>query len=425
MKLAAIITLSAVIGILAGTGIALLRMTLVPWDGDPTSGGMGRLVEADAASKAQPPRVKVESTQYDFGVMDFNSFGSHKFVFQNVGSVPVEISSGGTSCQCTLSEIESEKIPPGGSTTVTVQWNARVSNGPYEQTAVILTNDPENPHVELTVFGQISAPLRAEPEEINFGQLSADRTDSCQVELLCQTLQPLEIVHYKMLDRQTADHFELVFSPLSDEKLQEVGAKSGSLLKVTLKPGLPQGEIRQTILIYTNLESASMLEVPIRFTIVGDIEMFGPGDAWNSQTKTLNLGTIHGETGAKKCFFLALRGPYRDKIEFEAEQPLPDGMNISFGKGESLGDGQVVRVQVDVEIPKGTNITKTGGAEANETKVNNAVKPNDEKPISQSEGAGVADGGLPQTNKVEMITVKTTHPSIPKLNFSVAYQCQE
>ena len=54
---------------------------------------------------------------------------------------------------------------------------------------------------------------------------------------------------------------------LKDEPL----AKSGVLVRVTVKPGLPQGPIRQKLVVQTNLASPAELTLPIQGTVGSEI----------------------------------------------------------------------------------------------------------------------------------------------------------
>ncbi len=69
-------------------------------------------------------------------------------------------------------------IPPGGSTTVKLEWTAKSDNGPFRQSATILTNDPRHSQIDLAVDGQILAISGVEPPDffsINFQSAKSNR----------------------------------------------------------------------------------------------------------------------------------------------------------------------------------------------------------------------------------------------------------
>lgn len=66
----------------------------------------------------------------------------HEFVLTNRGNYVLVLQKGGTSCmKCTIADLPKSHLQPGESVAVGVQYHAAVPNGPFRQTAIILTND--------------------------------------------------------------------------------------------------------------------------------------------------------------------------------------------------------------------------------------------------------------------------------------------
>ena len=157
MRIISTIVVAALVGVLAGAAVAYVEVR-----NDPDA--IDKLPDELAAS-AKPgdkeaPRIVVDEPHYDFGTMQRGTSKSHEFVIRNIGNAPLKIWNGGTTCKCTLSKVADESIPPGGSTTVKLEWTAKSDSGPFRQTATILTNDPTQSQVELSVDGQILAHQR-------------------------------------------------------------------------------------------------------------------------------------------------------------------------------------------------------------------------------------------------------------------------
>jgi hypothetical protein len=112
---------------------------------------------------APAPKVVVDQSRYDFNTLDLASAGSHEFVFSNAGKAPLKLAAGQTSCRCTMSSIEEKEIPPGGSTKVKITWKSNDRPGPFEQTAKILTNDPKQPEITLTISGRSWCSVKFRP----------------------------------------------------------------------------------------------------------------------------------------------------------------------------------------------------------------------------------------------------------------------
>ncbi len=384
-----------------------MRFLATPWDGDPGSVGVG--TPAAAAHGGPAPRATVDREEYEFGTLDIRAEGKHEFVFTNRGEGTLLLTSGETSCGCAVSKIEDGIVAPGESEKVTVTWKADKGEGPFRHTATIQTNDPARPRVTLTVWGRITRVVRPIPSELVLGQIAAGRPASGQVRLLCYLDEPLEIRGCDLVDEETKDQFEVTSEPLAADQLQkEDGEGSGSgstgglgsggkkekperphsgyLLKVLVKPGLPLGVFRQTILVRTNLKSVPKVEIPLAGTVVGDISIVGRG--WNDETGVLTLGTIVSRWGAERRLVLVSRGPHAKEVEFTLVRTNPDLLVVDqerLKETRPIGDGAVTQTPLVIRVPKGSRPADYLGAELGE------------------------------------ILIKTTHPQIPLLRIRVRF----
>lgn len=121
---------------------------------------------ASVQSDSKPVAV-AESTKFNFGMVDPHSTLTHGFLIENHGDLPLELNVQGTSCKCTMGDLESDVLLPGESTTVTMTWNTGYKSEAYTQTAIIATNDPVRSIIELEVSGEVKAELIA-PEQLAF-----------------------------------------------------------------------------------------------------------------------------------------------------------------------------------------------------------------------------------------------------------------
>lgn len=385
-KVALTVIAVTLLGLAIGMGIATVRIASVPWEGEvtlgpnPPSGDVGQGL----------PKVVVDQIDYNFGSMDADDEQSHDFLLTNAGNADLVVSAGDTSCKCVLSKIERPEVPPGASTKVTVTWTAEEYVGDFRQTAKIKTNDPDNPLLELSVSGRITVAVLAVPKQLEFPRLSVGETASGQALLYCSLDVPLEIGSFKLSDQDTARYFDVAFDPLEPDQLgDQPDAKSGYLLRVTVKPGLPLGPFKQTILIGTNLAAYPAIVVPIMGTLVGDISVVGRG--WNRDTGVLDLGTVESSRGLKRRLQLIVRGPHRRHVKFTLGEVTPDDLKISFGETKPIGEGAATQTPLFIEVPKG-------------------AKP----------GAYLGS----RRNKYGRITIETNHPDVPQLTIPVKLAVQ-
>jgi uncharacterized protein DUF1573 len=109
-----------------------------------------------------PRALVVGSPVFDFGTMPQRSGSNHAWLIWNRGRSPLVLERGPSSPDCAiLAPVagESMSVPAGGRATITVVWDARAC--PYNgQRAILLTNDPEKPSIELRVRGVTTPTVR-------------------------------------------------------------------------------------------------------------------------------------------------------------------------------------------------------------------------------------------------------------------------
>lgn len=388
MRIALTVIIALLLGIGAGIGTASLRLRSSAWNGDPS--GRGVLGDPSSAGRTQSSgKAQFSELEFDFGTMDINAEGRHEFLITNVGEGPLRIQSGETSCGCTLSAIEREYLAPGDSTEATLVWHADGRVGPYRHTATILTSDPEQPRVTLTVSGRITQAIRVVPQQLDWGQLAVGEAADGEVLLYCNLDTPLEVLSWEFLETEEAPFFQVDVEPLSGEQLaSEPDAQSGARVTVRLKPGLPQGPFRQTIRLTTNLDEVPELAVPVRGTLAGDISLVAIGPGWEADHNLLSLGTVDSVAGVRRQILLIVRGPYRNEIVFEPAHVFPNWLEVTLGETSQIGSGAVTQTPLWIAIPQGAPPAAHLGSEQ---------------------------------GKLAEVRLKTNHPKIPTLRIRLRF----
>jgi hypothetical protein len=415
MKTFFAILLVVLLGIALGIGTATLRIRLTPWNSKPGEGSDAR--GGTAKPGGPTPKAVVKDAAFDFGTLDIESSGSHDFVVANKGAAPLELTPGETSCRCAASKLERPRVPPGGSTKITITWKPDEKPGPYQQTAAIVTNDPQQPRIVLTVSGKITAKAWLSPPEVVFSRLTSKEAAKTEAVLLCyldapehfkqpegeksaqadkKVSQPparvVQVVGHRWDDPKTAAFFEVAVQPMTLEEVKKADpeAKSGRRIVISVKPGLPQGPIRQKLWLQTNMIVSPTLSLPIQGTVTGDIAIVGQG--WNADTGILTLGAVSSAQGAQRRLLLVVRGPHRKQVAFKLAKVAPSAVKASFGPSSELNDGVVVQTPLVINIPQGSPRVSCLG---------------------------------PEPSKMGEIIVETTHPQVSKLRLLLCFAVEE
>jgi len=114
---------------------------------------------------ATPPKPKVkkpkkpatplakfnfEEKEYNFGTVKVGTKVEHDFYFTNTGEVPMVITGANSTCGCTIPEVPSDPIPPGGQSKVKVTFDSTGKIGMQDKHVTITANTyPKNTVIHM------------------------------------------------------------------------------------------------------------------------------------------------------------------------------------------------------------------------------------------------------------------------------------
>jgi hypothetical protein len=280
--------------------------------------------------------------------------------------------------------MEKPEILPGETVKVTVKWTGKSSFGPFTHGVTITTNDPNWPQVGLTITGRVTAAVRSAPGELVFSRITAGETATATAKIFGYLPDPVEISGYEFENPNTAEQFEVTFGPLaSDQVEEEPEATAGYHVEVTVKPGLPGGPFRQTILFKTNLEKHPTVGLAVTGMIGSEISVVGPG--WNEELGVLTIGTVRSQEGEERTLLLVVRGPHRKDVQFKLIETVPGFIEVdeeALGRTVEISSGVVNQTQLKIRIPPGSRPANHLGTEL---------------------------------GRLGRVTIGTTHPDVPQL----------
>lgn len=312
------------------------------------------------------PQLAVDTEFHNFGVIDRYNKVKHTFHITNVGTGTLTLRAGQTTCSaCTIAALSSPEVPPGGSADIVVEYSPRKAKSEFQQLAIVLSNDPQRPRLELKILGSIRSKYRMLPEEIVMSNVSAHGTASGEVKILNFVADELRVVDYRLEDEELSEFFDVRIEDMSPEEVTaiESQAKSGCRVVASLKPGMPLGTFEQSVILEVDTGSGdkpTTVDVPIRGAVVGDLKIVGRG--WRSDDSRLSLGSVNRRQGAKRQLNLLVRGDARHDVEIEPIQLDPSWLRVEVGKPEDLNQS-VVRIPLTVEIPSDSPAAAYQGAE--------------------------------------------------------------
>ena len=108
--------------------------------------------------KAKAASILFEKRDHNFGNVKQGDEVSTEFVFRNVGKKDLLIYKVKPSCGCTVSSASKSKLKPGESSTIKATFNSAGMVGSESKTVTIVSNDPVNPEIVLTLKSTVLAP---------------------------------------------------------------------------------------------------------------------------------------------------------------------------------------------------------------------------------------------------------------------------
>ncbi len=101
------------------------------------------------------PKIVFDQTTYDFGTVSVGTTITYSFNFTNEGKKTLNIYKVKTSCGCTTTKLKTKEYKKSKSGSIDAVFNTRGRKGPQHKTITVVTNDPKNPQIVLTIKGDI------------------------------------------------------------------------------------------------------------------------------------------------------------------------------------------------------------------------------------------------------------------------------
>lgn len=351
MKASTVIVVAALLGCGLGFGMSAGTFGVL---------NEGPLTYSDDAADRRPddPQVLVDQRFFDFGQVEREAKIRHTFDFTNLGKGVLTLKSGGTTCtKCTIAEIPQDHVAHGETVGVTVEYTTSYAQPQFRQTATILTNDPQQPRVELNIFGTVVTRYRLVPDSIVLSKMSTNETRTATLTIFSYVTDSVEVVSHSLTGDESAPFFEVTSDPIPKDKITDNDAKSACRVTVTIKPGLPLGPIRQTIrlvLKMEGIEGTTPVDVMLEGRVESDVSLVGAN--WNADVGILSIGAVKRAEGASRKMLVLVHGAQRHDVQVKFEKADPEWIKVEVGEPSDL-TAETVQIPVTVEIPPGAPVS--------------------------------------------------------------------
>lgn len=300
----------------------------------------------EAATGAFPKAV-IDQATHQFGFLDPTDRCEHVFTIRNEGAAPLELTRGTTSCKCTMSDIPTAPIPPGGEVGVRVASKIEQKEGEFSHSATVFTNDPQNSTIALRIQGEVRRYVGAHPSRIVMAGMERGQSRTVELTVYSQVWNEFEIRDI----RASLEGLSWELAGSADPAtLRRLGARSGQRLKVMIAARESAKDFWQRLELTaapTDQADERHLVVDVSGSVLARVELTGA--KLDGTHRVVRIGALR--SGEEVCERLALvvRDEQRD-IQVKEIETDPDFLQVQMTPRESNG-GSVRLYLVELKIP--------------------------------------------------------------------------
>ncbi|MGC8641740.1 MAG: DUF1573 domain-containing protein [Isosphaeraceae bacterium] len=315
------------------------------------------------------PEVEIEGAlTHEFGSMSTWKVGTHKWRVKNQGKGNLEIFLAGSNCMCTVAKLSEQGtkqvVKPGESTDIEVEWKTKNQVGEFAKYVKIGTNDPIRPEFLLNVHGNVHTPIVVLPEPENetilVGDISNEKPNIVAIAVFAPEMPEMKI---KSILTSKPNTIVPRAIPFTKQELEKLKIKGGYKVEIEFKAGMPQGDIREEVIIETDHPDKPKLQYNLVGTAIGPINVI---------PYRLQIMAVNGKEGATGMVTMLVREGRSTKFTVERK---PAKINIQIVPNETPTSKG--RYRLTVTVPPGTSpglideeiILKTDHPKAPEVKV--------------------------------------------------------
>ena len=258
------------------------------------------------------PKVVLDSNTYDFGDMLLGSEESHAFLITNKGEAPLVLTKGGSSCVCTIAELENDTLPVGESVEIQLTWTPKNPNPVFEQSATILTNDPEKSEIKLVIRGRVHAYIDTVPSEIwDMGKITAGTVNSISTKIVSTIVDDFVITGFEC----ELPQIDCTWRELTAYEREEYLWTKGYEIKVIANDGIKVGQLATKLRFKVQKPDGTALKidkvhVDLKGACLGPVKIrpFSRGIIWVAERQSLDLGSFSATDGTTARLSMTVHG---------------------------------------------------------------------------------------------------------------------
>lgn len=139
------------------------------------------------------PRIACAEASWNFGDQVNTQTLEHVFTLRNEGNATLLIGNVRPTCGCTVAQLSTSSIEPGGEATLTAKLDLRGRTGGQLKQIRVESNDPAQSPFTLTMTGSAISEVSVTPPNLFLGRLRADSVVTATVAIVAAPSTPLRV----------------------------------------------------------------------------------------------------------------------------------------------------------------------------------------------------------------------------------------
>ena len=199
------------------------------------------------------PQLVAEQLSYDFGEVLQGGKVDYTFRFRNAGDEVLEVGNVRSSCGCTAALLSTRRIAPGDMGELQATFDSTRFQGAVSKLISLDSNDPQQPQISFSLFGDVKAELILQPERVNWGAVKTNQLLESQLTISNLSSQIIRLESPKSTN------------PAVSAELSAMQIPPGGQVELRLSAQLPgdQSRLGGYVIITTDYANYPQLRVPI------------------------------------------------------------------------------------------------------------------------------------------------------------------
>ena len=208
---------------------------------------------ASATSLFAAPQLVAEQLNYDFGEVLQGGKVDFTFRFRNAGDEVLEVGNVRSSCGCTAALLSARRIAPGDMGELQATFDSTRFQGAVTKVISLDSNDPQQPQVSFSLYGNVAAEVVLLPERVNWGVVESQQPLESRLTISNLSKNTIRLESPKSTN------------PAVSAELSALQIPPGGQVELLIKAKLPDDQARLGgyVILATDHASYPQLRVPV------------------------------------------------------------------------------------------------------------------------------------------------------------------